>query len=403
MEHKEYQGKATSAKVFTALLEETAETQIREFLDHPAFDGLKVRIMPDVHAGAGAVIGFTSTLGDKIIPNVIGVDIGCGVITARMAGPDAEPDDLARFDEALRRVVPSGFSVHERQVDACSLKWQFDMLDRRPRWATFDNFASDVREVCDRLNLDHGRVWRSIGTLGGGNHFVEIDRSVGTGDLWLTVHSGSRNFGLQIANYHQKIAISQCGKMGGLEYLTGDDALQYMADMQTAQLYALLNRRVMMNVLFEAATFNNIPCVEDVPSDCMVESTHNFIDFEDRVIRKGAIRAHTDELMVIPWNMRDGIIIGRGLGNEDWNQSAPHGAGRRMGRQEAKRRLSVDTFAEQMRASGVWSSCVGRDTLDEAPDAYKPSTEIEASLGETVEVIDRLLPIYNFKASESRK
>ncbi len=394
----EIQGRATSAVVFAGELEATAERQIRAFLDHPAFEGLKVRIMPDVHAGAGAVIGFTSNLGPRIIPNVIGVDIGCGVASVCLGDATLDRADLPAFDQALRRTVPSGFEVRKRPLDRDALGRLFNDLGPQPRWRDCDAYLEDLAEACRRTGQDGQRVLRSIGTLGGGNHFVELDRSRASGLAWLTVHSGSRNFGLRIARHHQDAAVRACGRQGGLEYLEGDAAQAYVRDMQVAQVLALLNRRAMLAELLVHLPARTRSGLQGQPGNGWVESVHNYIDFGDRVVRKGAIRAHRDEAVVIPWNMRDGIVLGLGLGNDAWNRSAPHGAGRRMGRNEAKRTLRVADFVAQMRAAGVWSSCVDAETLDEAPDAYKPAAAVEAQLADTVQVLDRLAPLYNFKA-----
>ena len=368
----EFQGKYASCKVMIDSVEETAIKQIHEFLDCPAFEGAKIRIMPDVHAGAGAVIGFTSSLTDKIIPNVVGVDIGCGIASVNLGAREV---DFAAFDAFVRANVPSGFSVHE-------LAGLPDIDD--------DDFLSSVHDVVKTTEQHQERVLRSLGTLGGGNHFIELGHDE-AGSTWLTAHTGSRNFGLRVATYHQDIAVKTVGKMGGLEWLEGDAATTYRCHMMVAQSYAARNREMIFQRLVEG--FFAVPLGE-VP---MVESVHNYIDFQDRTIRKGAIAAHAGQMVVIPWNMRDGLIIGVGKGAADWNESAPHGAGRVMGRGQAKRTLKVEDFTATM--VGVWSSCIGAKTLDEAPMAYKDHDAIEAALGDTVEVLHRVKPVYNFKAS----
>jgi len=372
VEALKFTGSQASCKVFTDELEATAETQIHTFLDCPAFAGCQIRIMPDVHAGAGAVIGFTSPVGPGICPNVIGVDIGCGVLSVNLGIQEA---DFPKLDAYIRGHIPSGFA--SRQT---------------PHWLTDEaaELLAATDEIATRIGADPAKVRRSAGTLGGGNHFIEVGRADFGGRLWLTIHSGSRNFGLRVANHHQKIAQAQRPEFGQLAYLTGDDAESYLRDMRRAQRFASLNRHIMAA---EIVGFwdQGLPAKVD-----LVESVHNFIG-DDNIIRKGAISAMAGESVVIPWNMRDGIVLGVGLGNEDWNQSAPHGAGRRMGRKEAKRTLSVDDFRATM--AGVWSSCVGVDTLDEAPAAYKPAAEVEAWLGETVHITNRLRPVYNFKAT----
>lgn len=372
-------GNHTSCKVFTDELEEGARTQIYEFLNHPAFKDMKIRIMPDVHAGAGAVIGFTGTLTDRIVPNVIGVDIGCGVTAVRLlpvADREFTDSDLRGFDEFIRKHVPSGHGVRSRQL-------VYDALLRQ-----------DCEETALATNQNPDYVHQSMGSLGGGNHFIELDKDQ-NGGVWLVVHSGSRNFGLKIANYHQQQAVPTVGRGRGLEWLEGAKAELYLKHMSVAQRFAAANRRAMLEIMCEY--WNRFPfsSFKDYP---IVESVHNYINFEDRIIRKGAISARKGEKVIIPWNMRDGIIIGVGKGNEDWNCSAPHGAGRTMGRKEAKRVLSVEEFQETMK--GVWSSCVGAGTLDEAPMAYKDYQPILDAIDDTVEVELILKPIYNFKASE---
>lgn len=328
------------------------------------FDPETIQIMPDVHAGAGSVIGFTAPLGDKVIPNVIGVDIGCGVSALRL--PVDMAPYLSDFDDSVRNTIPAGFSVHQVPVPLeCGLH---------------DKVASIGR----KLSLDIGRVWRSIGTLGGGNHFIEIDRSRETGDCWLLIHSGSRNFGLQIALWHQKKAKANHPEAGELAWLEGDDAAEYMADMRVAQEYAARNRAAMIAALYPGLSAD-------------IDTVHNFIA-DDDIIRKGAIQAMPGQRVIIPWNMRDGAVIGIGKGNPDWNFSAPHGAGRTMGRGDAKRNLSMDDYKVAM--TGIFSTCVNSSTLDEAPMAYKAPAAIEAALAETVEVTEHLTPIYNFKAAE---
>jgi RNA-splicing ligase RtcB len=368
----EFQGKYASCKVMIDAVEETAVKQIREFLDCPAFEGATIRIMPDVRAGAGAVIGFTCTLTDKVIPNVVGVDIGCGIASVNLGAREV---DFSAFDAFVRANVPSGFSVHE-------LAGLPDIDD--------SDFISAVHEVVGETEQHQDRVLRSLGTLGGGNHFIELGHDE-AGSTWLTVHTGSRNFGLRVATYHQDVAVKKLGKLGGLEWLEGIAADTYLRHMQTAQQYAALNRRLILAKVVEGFFDHTL-------SDTVViESVHNYIDLDDRMIRKGAIAAHEDEPVVIPWNMRDGLVLGIGKGNSDWNQSAPHGAGRAMGRGQAKRTLKVEDFEASM--EGIWSSCVSANTLDEAPMVYKDSATVEAALSDTVEIIHRVKPIYSFKAS----
>ena len=368
----EYIGKYASCQVMIDQIEEEAITQIYSFLNCPAFEGAKIRIQPDVHAGAGAVIGFTCTMTDKIIPNVVGVDIGCGVVAYKIG---KEQPDFGELDTYIRKHIPSGFSVH-------------NTLNRE-----IDKTADEYRAVAKETDQDENRVVRSIGSLGGGNHFIEIDKD-NLGNLWLVIHSGARNFGLKIALFHQARAVKTVGRGRGLEWLEGNDAEYYLYHMSVAQKYAAENRTVMAKRILEF--FNlNIKKVE------MVESVHNYIDLKNRMIRKGAIAAYLDDRVIIPWNMRDGLIIGRGKGNQDWNYSAPHGAGRIMGRGKAKKTLSLDEYKETM--VNVWSSCISQETLDEAPMVYKDHEMIKEAIQDTVDIELTLKPLYNFKAGKENE
>lgn len=363
-----YQGQYTSCTVMIDDIEEEAVTQIYRFLNCPAFEGSKIVIQPDVHAGAGAVIGFTSTLTDKIIPNVIGVDIGCGVLSYKIGKIEV---DFKLLDRYIRDNIPSGFSVNDRIV--CKQNQDLE----------------EYEKVARETEQDESRVVRSLSSLGGGNHFIELDKDQDE-NIWLTIHSGSRNFGLKIANFHQAKAVKTVGKGHGLEWLEGKDADLYLSHMKTAQKFAAQNRRLMANKILNFFQMQK-------PLD-VVESVHNYINFNDNILRKGAISANLNERVVIPWNMRDGIIIGRGKGNPDWNCSAPHGAGRIMGRGAAKRTLSMDNYTSTM--EGIWSSCISKDTLDEAPMVYKDHQLIRSLIGNTVDIEFTLKPVYNFKAGK---
>ncbi|MBS6780964.1 MULTISPECIES: RtcB family protein [unclassified Akkermansia] len=366
-------GKYTEARVFTDELEDLARTQIKDVCHHPAFEGSRVRIMPDVHAGAGCVIGFTAELKtDKVIPNLIGVDIGCGVLTARL---NALPD-FAEFDARLRERVPSGMharsSVHQALLDDPELD-------------------EEIARICvDVLRTDKDRHRRSIGSLGGGNHFIEIAQ--GDRDTYLCIHSGSRNFGLKIAEYYQKLATATCPneylvqRKKGLCYLEGENTLNYMRDMKVAQRFAALNRRVMLHELMDNA--------EGLES---FDTVHNYIA-EDNIIRKGAVQASAGCKLIVPLNMRDGSVICIGKGNEEYNNSSPHGAGRKMSRKKAKSSISLEEFEASMQ--GIFSTCVSRATLDEAPMAYKDGNSVLDNIHETAEIVERIRPVYNFKSPE---
>ena len=370
----EYYGKYAGCKIFTDEVEETAISQVYNMLNSIVFDGCNIRIMPDIHAGAGTVIGFTSTITDKIIPNVIGVDIGCGVDAWKLANREI---DFQMLDDFIRNNIPYGYNVHDTVLD-------FDaFLDDEHKY-----FKDEVEIICASTKQKYHRVLKSLGSLGGGNHFIEIDKDQ-NGDYWLLIHSGSRNFGLQIATYYQKIAVANMGKCNRLEYLEDNYAEEYLRDMKVAQFYADLNRKLMGHLILNDYL--------EMPTTEYVSSVHNYISFDDHIIRKGAISAHKDEKVVIPWNMKDGAIIGTGLGNEDWNCSAPHGAGRTMSRSKAKKEIKLEDFEQCM--SNVWSSCISSGTLDEAPQAYKSYKKIQDALSETVRIDYQLKPVYNFKAS----
>lgn len=351
-------------KVYAENLEQEAQVQIDTLANFEAFEGCKVRIMPDAHAGAGCVIGFTANLGEKVVPNLVGVDIGCGMLAAQI-----DPvESFEALDEGIKRYIPSGFGINAREtVDTEGLGL-----------VCFESLKN-----VDRLN-------KSMGTLGGGNHFIEVDVDEG-GNYWLVIHTGSRNLGLQVANHYQELAARYCSAKApkGLEFLTGELAEDYLYDMAICQAWAEDNRD---RILLELHNKGLIAYPRNE-----FHTVHNYIGI-DGIIRKGAVSARKGEPVLIPFNMRDGAIIGDGKGNEDWNYSAPHGAGRIMSRRKAKRALSLDEFREQM--AGVYTTTATFETLDEAPMAYKPAQEIIDLLEPAVSIKSHLKPLYNFKAVE---
>lgn len=400
-------------KIFTENIEPEALNQIYTLVKQPAFADCKVRIMPDVHAGAGCVIGFTADLGDKVIPNIVGVDIGCGMLTVELGEKDI---DLAVLDEIIRKYVPSGRNVHEGG-------------DHVP--------FEEIKELhCYRELKDTKRLERSVGTLGGGNHFIEVDVDPATNVKYLIIHTGSRNLGKQVADYYQNLAVeimqgkdelyarqekliaeykaqgrrneiqsaikelhrkfspNPLGIPKELCYLTGKYREDYLHDMKICQHFAAVNRydianRILGNLYGIDLAYFGLP---------MFETIHNYIEFGTNMVRKGAISAKAGEPVLIPINMRDGCIIGRGKGNEDWNCSAPHGAGRIMSRSKAKEVVSLAEFEDSMK--GIYTTSVGQSTIDEAPMVYKPMEEIVANIADTVDIITIIKPIYNYKASE---
>ena len=383
-------GQYTNAVIFSETAESSALDQVRDIINQPFSKDAKVCIMPDVHAGAGICIGYTATLNEYVVPNFIGVDIGCGVT----AIPLSKKCDLVfkNLDFFIRSRIPFGFNINQI----------FDIEEANEAWNGI-NFKGellekDFKKYCERvegdyrkLSIDKRRILSSIGSLGGGNHFISIDED-SSGQRYAVVHSGSRNYGKCVAEYHQKKASkgSMSDKFG---YLSGREKDDYFQDMAVAQIYASLNRRVILKRLcsFLKTKFSE---------NDIIESVHNYIDFSDGIIRKGAIPAKEDEKVLIPISMADGILFCRGKGNLEWNCSAPHGAGRLMSRSNAKSSLTLSEFKKRMDEAGVWSSCIDRSTLDESPMAYKSPDEIKSAIGDTVDIIDHWKEIYNFKASE---
>lgn len=317
------------------------------------------------------------TCNDFINPHVIGVDIGCGVVAYNLGEQDI---DLAAFDAFVHTAVPAGSNVH-RDISKKLVK---------------ENKALDtlIHKVAP---AEHRRILLSIGTLGGGNHFLELDRDR-KGNIWLIIHSGSRNLGLQVCRYHQNAArrsikesFQGAGAFHGMEYMPlKNGGEEYLHDMQIAQAYAEENRDAMAAIIIEGF-------FKKQPAHCeRVASIHNYVNFDDMIIRKGAISAHKDELVIIPLNMRDGCLLAKGKGNKDWNYSAPHGAGRLLKRSETKELISLEDYQKSMQ--GIYSSCIRQDTIDESPMAYKDATELLELIGDTVEIVSEMKPIYSFKS-----
>lgn len=364
------EGKYNFARIMADTLDQETIDQIYNFLNHPAFSEGQIVIMPDAHAGAGAVIGFTMPMNEYIIPNVVGVDIGCGIESYCLGDIDIYFEGLDKF---IRHNIPSGFAIRDRASDQL-----------------YPEIEERLYQLAQKVGMDSTRAFNSIGTLGGGNHFIEIEID-SRERKWLTIHTGSRNFGYQIANYHQNRAQAAMKdkRYQGLEYLHIDEGgAEYLEDMKFAQLYAQNNRRVIASKLLGYLGVNS-------PED-YIESVHNYINFQDNIIRKGAISAYAGEKLVIPLNMRDGVILGIGKGNPDWNYSAPHGAGRILSRRQAKKKLDLKDYRETM--EGIWSSCISPRTIDESPMAYKPMDSIIDAIGDSVEISDIIKPLYNYKS-----
>ncbi len=391
-------------KIFTDNIEQQAKDQIDLLLEQEAFKNCKVRIMPDVHAGIGCVIGFTADLGEKIIPNIVGVDIGCGMAWGKLKTRDI---DLVLFDNTVRQNIPFGMNARET-----ALYTEIKLTDLH----CYNQLKNIPYLEC------------SLGSLGGGNHFIEIDRSE-NGDLYLVIHSGSRNLGKQVCEIYQKLAMERCSfneeinaekqfaikeliktnrkteiqaRLNEIErkyvgktklpkdlcYLSGKDRQNYLDDMRLCQLWAKQNREYMIEIICDKMGIKHFD---------ITHTTHNYIS-DDNIVRKGAISCQKDEIALIPMNMRDGCLIVKGKGNDDWNCSAPHGAGRIMSRAMAREKLTIVDYKETM--SGIYTTSVSLETIDEAPMAYKPIDEIIAHIGDTAEILEIIKPIYNFKASE---
>lgn len=397
---REIKGRYSTAKVFTDTLEETAEAQIRALCDMEYTAEANIRIMPDVHAGAGCTIGTTMTIRDTVVPNLVGVDIGCGMETVMLKERELE---LQALDRLIYERIPSGFNIRQTPH---AYSGEIDLKQLR----------------CARhVNLE--RAVRSIGTLGGGNHFIEVNRDE-EGRLYVVVHSGSRHLGLETANYYQRIgweklngndsgAISRtieeykaqgrqkeiqkaieelkkqviCQIPKALAYVSGEAFEDYIHDMKLVQRYAVLNRKAMMDEIVGGL---------GLTAEDEFTTIHNYIDTENMILRKGAVSARKGERLLIPMNMRDGSLICIGKGNEDWNCSAPHGAGRLMSRTKAKQSFTLDEFKSQMK--GIYTTSVNPDTLDECPMAYKGAEGIMENIEPTAEIVKVIRPIYNFKA-----
>lgn len=383
-------------KVFAETFENEAYEQIKKLANYEVYQDSRIRIMPDSHAGKGCTVGTTMTITDKVTPNLVGVDIGCGMLTVELKDHSVDCDKL---DAVIRSHIPSGFSVHDRPKNT----FDFDAL------------------ICSK-SVDLQRASLSIGSLGGGNHFIEVDYSEKADRYYLVIHSGSRKLGGDVCKHYQDIAFQGANEMKKvreefigrlkregriqdiqkeikclrkpvadkeLAHLSGENFEHYINDMKIVQRFASLNRKTIADIIIREMGFNEA---------FRFETIHNYIDFKRMILRKGAVSAELGEKLLIPINMRDGSLICIGKGNEDWNYSAPHGAGRLMSRSKAKESLSMDEFISSM--DGIFTTSINPSTIDEAPQAYKPMEEIISAITDTVDIVDIIKPIYNFKASE---
>lgn len=402
-------------KIFTTNIEQEAIKQIDELLEQEPFKNCKVRIMPDVHSGKGCVIGFTADLGNKIIPNIVGVDIGCGMLCVELGNIDL---NLEKLDKIINEFIPAGRNIREKEI------FKLENIEKLH---------------CFRELKETNKFNKAIGTLGGGNHFIEIDID-DEKNKYLVIHTGSRNLGKQVAEYYQNLAIELCsgkeefhnkkyklietykkqGKKSEIQkaikelekeyknnkpnlpkdlcYLEGKYRDMYLHDMKICQEYASLNRlQIAKEILMNYFQLTYVPEIDYPPiMNNRFETIHNYISFEDNIVRKGAISAHKGEKVIIPINMRDGSIIAIGKGNNDWNQSAPHGAGRIMSRMKAKNIFQLEDFVKSM--EGIYTTSISEETIDEAPFVYKPIQEIIDNIQDTVEILKIIKPIYNFKS-----
>ena len=386
-------------KIFTDNIEQEALSMVYHFLDNPMFEGAKIRIMPDVHAGKDIVVGFTVPFTDHVNPDHVGGDIGCSVSTAITDMP-INPEDYPMIEKTIRENVKFGMTIHQKAVYPYADLYkhlQLRLQQARQQWPEMVG-AMDVSErgvtvMLKRIEQKEHMFYNSIGTVGGGNHFVEVGVTP-EGNYAFTVHCGSRNLGQKVWKYWKMEAMKQEGVTNG--FLVEDTMKGYITDMVVAQAYAEFNHMVIDRLVMEAickGSGKNANIVEQI------YTTHNYIDFSMKMMRKGAVAAPAGRKLVIPFNMRDGLIIARGKGNEDWNQSAPHGAGRLLSRSDAKELIDLDEFREAMK--GIYSTSVGTGTIDESPMAYKDPKEILRLIEDTVEVEYFIRPVINLKATNS--
>lgn len=394
----ELKGKYNTAKVFTDNIEQTAISQIVDLCNQEFISGSKIRIMPDAHAGAGCTIGTTMTITDKVVPNLVGVDIGCGMYCVKLKEKEI---DFGLLDNVIRKYIPNGQNIGESEHKMSK--------------------EVNIKNLKCINNISYDRAMKSIGTLGGGNHFIEVNKD-SKGNLYLVIHSGSRYLGKQVAEHYQELGYKKLTdnrtakeelvkklKAEGREkdiqkelkklpnikinkqlaYVEGENLDNYLNDMKITQEYARINRVAMAEEILKHTGLN---------IDESFTTIHNYIDVDNKILRKGAISAKLGEKVIIPVNMRDGSIIAIGKGNKDWNESAPHGAGRLMSRSKAKQSVGLDEFKDSMKH--VWTTSVNEYTIDESPMVYKPIDEIIDNIKDTVEIIDIIKPLYNFKAGE---
>lgn len=371
---KTIHGVATSAIIFDTnttehSIDDYAVAQLQALCDNSAFTGSKIRVMPDVHPGKVTTIGFTATLGSRLLPNVIGIDIGCGMTLAKVK---VKTREFQKLDTVIREQIPTGFSVRKKEHHKAT--------------------DFDLTRLCCYTHIQEKKAKLSLGTLGGGNHFIELDID-DENNVYLIIHSGSRHLGKEVTEYYLNVGQKTLKNRGievpyELTYLDGDLMRDYLHDLSIVQEFASLNREIIRDEICKGMKWKILDSYSCI---------HNYVDFRPQtpILRKGAISAQKDEPVIIPINMRDGVLLGRGLGNEEWNCSAPHGAGRIFKREDVKNNFTVSAFKKEMK--GIYSSCISKETLDEAPFAYRRMEEIADVIKETVEIEHILKPIYNYK------
>lgn len=431
----ELKGKFTGdCKVFAETVENEAIETIQRIIDNPAFDDAKVRVMPDCHQGKGIVIGFTCPVGKHVNPSHIGVDIGCSMTTLELSN-QLMPDEYVEFERKVRESVPTGFNIHHKKmfdINDFLFHMNFSYHCAVASWPEMitgiDGGITEkyIEDMLNRIGMNKDMFYNSIGTVGGGNHFIEYGET-DDNRAFVTVHCGSRNFGVKVANYWQKIAdknninndelklaiehiktecsdrtrwkdmIDNAKQQLAMKnvpgYLTDENLKGYLKDMVIAQTYAEYNHKIIRSII------EDIFCEFGIKSVDEIHTIHNYISFEDHIIRKGAIRSYVGRRMIIPFNMRDGLAICEGKSNPDWNYSAPHGAGRIMSRMAARKNIDIKDFENSMK--GIYSTCVGEGTLDESPMAYKNKDEIIRLIEPTAKVLYFVKPKINIKAVDS--
>lgn len=394
-------------KIFADTIENEVFEQIKKLINYSAYESSKIRVMSDCHSGKGCVVGTTIKLDNKVTPNLVGVDIGCGVLVIKLLEKDI---DFKKLDKVIHTYIPSGFDTHKHP------------------WIKSNEFNFD--ELLCVNSCDTKRALLSIGTLGSGNHFISVEKD-DDGNYYLVIHSGSRNLGVQVCKFYQDLALKKLNEMTAIKKkvseeviakckaegrkkdiqkdlkealskiqkpsadkelapLEGDNFKNYIHDMDVVQRYAVMNRATMAKIILQKMKFTEVERFETI---------HNYIDIKNMILRKGAVSAQAGEKLIIPINMRDGSLICIGKGNEDWNYSAPHGAGRLMSRSKAKANIDMKDYEKSM--EGIYTTCVNKSTIDESPMAYKSLDEIVRCIEPTVDIITRIIPVYNFKAGDS--